>query len=126
NRYSVPCEYAYHTLWLKAFVDRVEITNTEKTLAVHPRLKGRNQESIRFDHYRKLLERKPGGYDHLRAMDKEPLSLKSSEPPERANYPQVTVQAPDVTIYRQLRSAQYDTDTTPSRGSGNLSERHSL
>ena len=126
NRYSVPCEYAYHTLWLKAFVDRVEITNTEKTLAVYTRLKGRNQESIRFDHYRKLLERKPGGYEHLRAMDKEPLPLKSSEPPERATYPQVTVQAPDVTIYRQLRSAHYDTDPTPSRDSGNLSESPSL
>lgn len=122
NRYSVPCEYAYHTLWLKAFVDRVEITNTEKTLAVHTRLKGRNQESIRFDHYRKLLERKPGGYAHLRAMDKEPLPPQSSEPPERPAYPQVTVQAPDVTIYRQLRSSHYDTDPSPSRDSGNLSE----
>lgn len=126
NRYSVPCEYAYQTLWLKAFVDRVEITDTEKTIVIHPRLKGREQETIRFEDYRKLLERKPGGYTHLRAVDKEPLPLKPSVPPERPVFPQVTVQAPDVTVYRQLRSPHYDTEPTPSPDSGNVSENPPL
>jgi transposase len=99
NRYSVPTEYAYQTLWLKAFVDRVEITDKEKIIATHPRLKGRLQESIRFEHYRKVLERKPGAFEHLRAQDKEPLALKTKEPGQ-SPYPKTTVKAPDLSIYR--------------------------
>ncbi len=101
NRYSVPMEYAYKTLWLKAFVNRVEITNQETVIAAHSRLKGRFQESICFEHYRKTLERKPGGLQHLRSKDKAPLPLKSAKS-EPFRYPQVYVRPPNLTQYRQL------------------------
>lgn len=103
NRYSVPSQYAYTSVWLKAFVDRIEITNTDTVLAVHPRLSGKYQEAIRFEHYRKPLERKPGAFQHLRALDKptrpEPTLPK---PPQPYRYPQVYVRPPDLSIYRQL------------------------
>lgn len=101
NKYSVPSEYAYKSLWLKAFVERVEITDTEKVIATHCRLKGKFQESIRFEHYRKVLERKPGALRHLRAVDKEPLPLKSRETGE-SPYPDIPVQPPNLTLYSQL------------------------
>lgn len=100
NRYSVPVEYAYSTVWLKAFVDRIEITSREQLISVHARLNGRFQESIRFEHYRKALDRKPGGFAHLCSLDKEPLPSKM--PPSSPRYPQVYVRPPDLTQYRQL------------------------
>lgn len=111
NRYSVPSEYAYQTLWLKSFVDHIEITNQQKVIAVHVRLQGKCQESIRFEHYRKVLSRKPGAERHLRATDKQPLSPRKKKS-EQSPYPQVTVQAPDLSKYSQLlRSLHYDSAT---------------
>lgn len=101
NRYSVPVEYAYSTLWLKAFVNRIEITNQETKIATHVRLKGKFQESIRFEHYRKVLERKPGGLQHLRSQNKEPLSEQTPQP-TASRYSQVYVRPPDLSQYRQL------------------------
>jgi transposase len=101
NRYSVPVEFAYQALWLKAFVDRIEITSQESMIASHARLSGRFQESIRFEHYRKTLERKPGALGHLRAVDKEPLPPRSPKS-EHPAYPQVYVRPPDLSVYRQL------------------------
>jgi hypothetical protein len=118
NRYSVPSEYAYRILWLKAFVDRVDITDQERVIASHARLSGKYGESIRFEHYRKVLERKPGGLQHLRATDKEPLPEKACRP-GRVPFPQVTVHPPDLAKYRQLRSIPYE--SVPE--SGNASEK---
>lgn len=101
NRYSVPTEYAYQTLWLKAFVDRIEITNSEKMVASHARLTGRNQESILVGHYRKVLERKPGAITHLRARAQDHV-VTQERVTERDGYPQVYVQPPNLSIYRQL------------------------
>lgn len=117
NKYSVPSEHAFKTLWLKAFVDWVEITDTEQTIATHDRLKGKYQESIRFEHYRKVLERKPGGLQHLRATDKEPLPEKVRQTGEIA-FPKVTVDPPDLTKYRHLRSISHESRPHP----GNASE----
>ena len=50
NRYSVPMEYTYSMLWLKAFVDRVEITNQETVIASHIRLKSKFQEQGNLTH----------------------------------------------------------------------------
>jgi transposase len=121
NRYSVPVEYAYSSLWLKAFVDRIEITNQEAVIASHARLPGRFQESIRFEHYRKTLERKPGALQHLRAVDKEPLPEKLQKPAQ-SRYPKVYVRPPDLSIYRQLLK-ETDHDPTPSLVAGNPSEK---
>ena len=107
NRYSVPVEYAHSSFWLKAFVGRIEITNQEGVIATHARLPGRFQESIRFEHYRKALERKPGAFQHLRAIDKEPLPEKLQKTTRlheqtQSRYPQVYVRPPDLSVYRQL------------------------
>jgi transposase len=104
NRYSVPSEAAYQTLWLKAFVDRVEITDRENTLAVHPRLSGSFQESLNFDHYVRVLERKPGAEKHLRQ--------RIYQEPARGPFPQVVVQEPNLRQYNQLhRNLHYDPST---------------
>jgi transposase len=101
NRYSVPQEAAYSSVWLKAFVDRIEITTQDKTIAVHPRLSGRFEESIRFEHYRKALERKPGALPHLRSLSKDSLPAKPAANVS-PRYPQVYVRPPDLSQYRQL------------------------
>lgn len=99
NRYSVPMEYAYKTLWLKAFVDRVEIADEEKVIAVHSRLAGKYRESILFEHYRKVLERKPGALKHFRGTHPAlPLSLVSGN----EGCPAVHVQEPDIAKYALL------------------------
>jgi hypothetical protein len=123
NKYSVPSEYAYKSLWLKAFVEQVEITDTEKVIAIHSRLKGKFQESIRFEHYRNVLERKPGALRHLRVLDKEPLPVKNREAGE-SPYPDIPVQPPNLTLYSQLtqplRSIPHE--STPSPVTGKPSE----
>jgi transposase len=107
NRYSVPCEYAYQQLWLKVFVDKIEITNQQTVIATHTRLKGRYQEAIRFEHYRKALERKPGGQKHFRSTEPVVLPLKTREP-GAAIFPEMTVQAPNMDVYSQLEGISYD------------------
>jgi hypothetical protein len=102
NRYSVPSEYAYKTLWLKAFVSRIEITDTEKAIAVHPRLKGKYQESICFEHYRKVLERKPGAKSHLRAAQRFMDIPKDCHRKPASPYPRVYVQPPNIQQYALL------------------------
>jgi len=118
NRYSVPSDYAYRILWLKAFVDRVEITDQEIPIARHPRLSGKYGESIQFEHYHKVLERKPGGLQHLRATDKESLPEKVHQM-GNVSFPIATVHPPDLAKYRQLRRNSYE----PGSDSGNTSEK---
>jgi transposase len=63
NDYSVPTEYAYREVIVKAYVDHVEICHKDAIMAIHKRCYD-GSESI-FDpvHYLPLLERKPGGLD---------------------------------------------------------------
>ncbi len=114
NKYSVPSDWAYRDLWLKVFVDRVEITDSERVIATHKRLSGRFEESILFSHYRKILERKPGARKHLRAVGKED-GQEARQEAFRPRYPQVYVQPPNLAQYRQLlRNPDYD--SSPSHG----------
>jgi transposase len=124
NRYSVPSEYAHQTLWLKVFVDRIEITNQEIILATHSRLKGRYQEVIRFEHYRKALERKPGAQKHFRSNDPVVLPLKTREPGV-STLPEVTIQAPNMDVYSQLEGQSHDF-TTAHVVNGNILEKASF
>jgi transposase len=124
NRYSVPCQYAYQQLWLKVFVDRIEITNQEIILATHTRLKGRYQEVIRFNHYQKALERKPGAQKHFRTHDPVVLPLKTREPGASA-FPEVNVQAPNMDVYSQLQGNTHDF-TTAHVVNGNVPEKTSF
>jgi hypothetical protein len=68
NRYSVPVEWANHSLFLRAFVDRVEISNGSKVLAVHPRCYQREQDVLHPFHYLPLLRERPGALDHAKPL----------------------------------------------------------
>jgi transposase len=63
NRYSVPVEYAYHKVTVKAYVFEIRVCYRDEVIAIHPR--SYNRDDFVFDplHYLPLLERKPGGLD---------------------------------------------------------------
>jgi hypothetical protein len=68
NRYSVPVECADHSLFLHAFVDRVEITDGGKVVATHPRCYEREQDILNPFHYLPLLRKRPGALDHAKPL----------------------------------------------------------
>lgn len=68
NRYSVPVECAHHSLFLRAFVDRVEITDGGKVVAVHARCYEREQDILNPFHYLPLLRERPGALDHAKPL----------------------------------------------------------
>ena len=68
NQYSVPVDYAHRTVVVKGFCDRVEIGCLHETIATHPRLWTRDDISFEPVHYLRLLERKPGAFDHARPL----------------------------------------------------------
>ena len=68
NRYSVPTEHAGDSLLLRAFVERVEITNGTKVVAVHQRCYGREQDVLDVFHYLPLLKQRPGAFDHAKPL----------------------------------------------------------
>ena len=68
NRYSVPVEHAGGVLLLRAFVDRVEITDGTRVVAVHERCYGREQDVLDVFHYLPLLKKRPGAFDHAKPL----------------------------------------------------------
>jgi len=68
NRYSVPVEHASESLLLRAFVDRVEITDGTRVAAVHERCYGREQDILDVFHYLPLLKKRPGAFDHAKPL----------------------------------------------------------
>ncbi|MEA3344605.1 MAG: IS21 family transposase, partial [Patescibacteria group bacterium] len=68
NRYSVPVEHADGVLLLRAFVDRVEITDGTRVVAVHERCYGREQDILDVFHYLPLLKKRPGAFDHAKPL----------------------------------------------------------
>ena len=68
NQYSVPVDYAHHTVVVNGYCERVEICHLTERIASHPRLWGKYD--VRFEpvHYLRLLERKPGAFDHARPL----------------------------------------------------------
>jgi len=68
NRYSVPVECTSKVLLLRAFVDRVEITDGTRVVAVHERGYGREQDILDVFHYLPLLKERPGAFDHARPI----------------------------------------------------------
>jgi hypothetical protein len=68
NRYSVPVACAHHSLFLRAFVDRVEVTDGGKTVAIHPRCYEREQDILDPLHYLPLLRERPGALDHAKPL----------------------------------------------------------
>jgi len=68
NRYSVPADHASESLLLRAFVDRVEVTDGTRVLAVHERCYGREQDKLDVFHYLPLLKERPGAFDHAKPL----------------------------------------------------------
>lgn len=68
NRYSVPAAHAHESLWLRAFVDRIEIDTGQQTIAVHRRCYGREQDILNPLHYLPLLEQRPGAWEQAKPI----------------------------------------------------------
>ena len=68
NRYSVPVEHAHDSLILRAFVERVEITDGTEVVAIHPRCYEREQDVLDVFHYLPLLKERPGAFDHAKPL----------------------------------------------------------
>lgn len=69
NDYSVPTQYAYRRVTIKATVDEVRLSCDGQLVAQHPRHWNREQAIFDPVHYLALLERKPGGFDHARPLE---------------------------------------------------------
>ena len=68
NRYSVPVDHSHEKLLLRAYVDRVEISNGRELLASHARCWEREQDILNPLHYLPLLARRPRALAQARAI----------------------------------------------------------
>jgi hypothetical protein len=60
NRYSVPCEWARHTVSTRLYPSRVVIVAEDRVVAEHERQPGKGKTVYDWMHYVPLLQRKPG------------------------------------------------------------------
>jgi transposase len=70
NAYSVPTRYAHRTLTAIGTVGEVRIAFEDRLVARHPRCWDREQSIFDPVHCLALLERKPGGFDFARPLEK--------------------------------------------------------
>jgi transposase len=68
NRYSIPVEHAHESLLLRAFADRIEVTNGRQVVAVHPRCWDRERDILDPLHFLSLLARKPRAFTQAKAI----------------------------------------------------------
>jgi transposase len=68
NRYSVPTEYIYQDVIVKAFERRVVIIKDDKVIAEHQRSYQRYGETVNPYHFLSLLEKKARAVDHAVVM----------------------------------------------------------
>lgn len=68
--YSVPAEYAFQPVSIKARVHEIEIVHRERTIARHTRSYQRGERVLDPLHYLPTLERKPGALDHVECVRK--------------------------------------------------------
>jgi len=64
NRYSVPRRWAFETVTVKAYVDRIQIVACGQVVATHRRCYGRRQQVLDPLHYLVTLGRRPAALDH--------------------------------------------------------------
>lgn len=64
NRYSVPRAYAFATVTVKGYVERVEVVAQGRVVAAHPRSYGRGEQILDPIHYLASLGRRPAALDH--------------------------------------------------------------
>jgi transposase len=63
NRYSVPRRWAFRTVTVKGYVDRIEIVADSQVIATHTRHYGRGQKVLDPLHFLAILQRKPATLD---------------------------------------------------------------
>jgi transposase len=73
NRYSVPRRWAFRTVTVKGYVDRVEVAGDGAVVATHARSYGRAQKVLDPLHFLGVLERKPAALDHAPVYRDWPL-----------------------------------------------------
>jgi hypothetical protein len=64
NRYSVPRHFAFQSVTVKGYIDRVVIVTAGQVIATHPRSLLQGTMVLNPIHYLATLERKPGALDH--------------------------------------------------------------
>ena len=75
--YSSSPEYAHREVWIKAGAYTVEIMDTDyHTIVIHPRLYGREKESMNWELYLDLIAQKPKALKYTGFFDQLPLTLQ--------------------------------------------------
>jgi hypothetical protein len=64
NRYSVPRPWAFRTVMVKGYVDRVVVVGDGRVIAEHPRCYDRSVQRLDPIHYLATLSRRPAALDH--------------------------------------------------------------
>lgn len=64
NRYSVPSRWAFRSVTVKGYVDRVDVVADSDVVARHPRCYGRKEKVLDPLHFLAVLDRKPAALDH--------------------------------------------------------------
>ena len=121
NNYSVPVEYAGHTVGVKGYAEKVEVYADGKRIASHARCFEKHQSVYKLEHYLPLLEQR--GRAILNAaplrqnLPEDVLEqLKVCEPRERIRILRQYCESPepevpavtDVVLVRQVDLRRYD------------------
>lgn len=64
NRYTVPRRWAFETVTIKAYIDRIDIIAADTVIASHRRSYERDQLIFQEQHYLAILGRRPAALDH--------------------------------------------------------------
>lgn len=70
NRYSVPRRWAFTTVTVKAYVDRIEVVSVDSVIASHKRSYARGEWIVEPRHYLAILGRRPAALDHSSVFDR--------------------------------------------------------
>ena len=82
NRYSVPTQYVYQQVIIKAFEQRIQIICGDTVIASHLRVFERHTEQINPYHFLALLEQKARAVDHavvMSSFDLDPVFYQLKE-----------------------------------------------
>jgi len=70
NRYSVPRRWAFATVTIKAYVDRIEVVSADSVITSHRRSYARGEWVVEPRHYLAILGRRPAALDHSFVFDR--------------------------------------------------------
>jgi transposase len=70
NRYSVPRRWAFTTVTVKGYVDRIDVISADVVIARHTRSYARGEWIVEPRHYLAILGRRPAALDHSFVFDR--------------------------------------------------------